>query len=67
MEGGRFLGASPLLRPVSAETTARNGGVPGVLTLAKLPITSDEPQRSLSSSFSQVPQQKSGDGCDISG
>lgn len=39
------LGASLLFEAHGAETTTQNGGVHGVLTLAKLPITSDEPQR----------------------
>lgn len=39
------------------QITTQNGGVHGVLTLVKLPITFDEPPKSVSSS-GQVPKHK---------
>lgn len=41
---GRGEGVTPF-EAQGAVTISQNGGVHGVLTLAKLPITSDEPQR----------------------
>ena len=67
MQGGRSLEGVTPFEACGAETTTHNGGVHGVLTLAKLPITSDEPRRSMSTSLGRVPQQKGGDGCNISG